>query len=98
MPHSSTRSNAGLGTSAYITMNVRQTDWRTIHRQLRALPGIEHVALVGGEFDVVMLVRARDNSDLRRLVLDKMQSIPGVLSTRTHLLFEESSAAHDNTG
>ncbi|AXT86006.1 transcriptional regulator [Aeromicrobium sp. A1-2] len=80
----------GLGTSAYLTMNVRQTDWREIHRQLRALPGIEHIALVGGEFDVVMLVRARDNSDLRRLVLDEIQGIPGVLSTRTLLVFEES--------
>ena len=81
----------GLGTSAYLTMNVRQTDWRTIHSQIRALAGIEHIALVGGEFDVVMLVRAKDNSDLRRLVLDDIQSIPGVLSTRTLLVFEEST-------
>jgi DNA-binding Lrp family transcriptional regulator len=81
----------GLGTSAYLTMNVRQTDWREIHAELRALPGIEHIALVGGEFDVVMLVRARDNSDLRRLVLDEIQGIAGVLSTRTLLVFEESS-------
>lgn len=81
----------GLGTSAYLTMNVRQTDWRDIHARLRALGGVEHIALVGGEFDVVMLVRARDNSDLRRLVLDEIQGIPGVLSTRTLLVFEESS-------
>jgi DNA-binding Lrp family transcriptional regulator len=81
----------GLGTSAYLTMNVRQTDWREIHSRLRALPGIEHIALVGGDFDVVMLVRARDNSDLRRLVLDDIQAIPGVLTTRTLLVFEESS-------
>jgi len=81
----------GLGTSAYLTMNVRQTDWREIHARLRALDGVEHIALVGGEFDVVMLVRARDNADLRRLVLDEIQSIPGILSTRTLLVFEESS-------
>lgn len=81
----------GLGTSAYLTMTMRQTDWREIHARLRELPGIEHIALVGGEFDVVMLVRARDNSDLRRLVLDEIQAIPGVLSTRTLLVFEESS-------
>lgn len=81
----------GLGTSAYLTMNVRQPDWRGIHAQLRALDGVEHIALVGGEFDVVMLVRARDNADLRRLVLDEIQGIPGILSTRTLLVFEESS-------
>ena len=81
----------GLGTSAYLTMNVRQPDWRKIHARLRALDGVEHIALVGGEFDVVMLVRARDNADLRRLVLDEIQGIPGILSTRTLLVFEESS-------
>lgn len=82
----------GFGTSAYITMNVRQTDWRTIHSALRALIGIEHIALVGGDFDVVLLARARDNADLRRLVLDQIQSIPGVVGTRTLLIFEESTA------
>lgn len=81
----------GLKTSAYVTMHVQQPQWRDIHAALRTLEGIEHIALVGGEFDVVLLVRARDNADLRRLVLDQIQSIPGVISTRTLLLFEESS-------
>lgn len=80
----------GFGTSAYVTMNVRQTDWRDIHARLRELSGIEHIALVGGDFDVVLLVRAQDNADLRRLVLDDVQAIPGVLNTRTLLIFEES--------
>ncbi|AWB93747.1 Lrp/AsnC family transcriptional regulator [Aeromicrobium chenweiae] len=80
----------GLGTSAYVTMNVRQTDWRAIHTRLRSLDGIEHIALVGGDFDVVLLARAKDNADLRRLVLDEIQGIPGVISTRTLLIFEES--------
>jgi DNA-binding Lrp family transcriptional regulator len=83
----------GLGTSAYVTMNVQQANWRDIHARLRALQGVEHIALVGGEFDVVMLVRARDNGDLRRLVLDEIQAVPGVLNTRTLLVFEESSPA-----
>ena len=79
----------GLGTSAYITLNVRQAAWRQIAEQLQALPGIVHIALVGGEFDVVLLVRARDNADLRRLVLDEIQDLDGVVSTRTLLIFEE---------
>lgn len=80
---------SGLGTSAYITLNVRQAAWRQIAEQLQALPGIAHIALVGGEFDVVLLVRARDNADLRRLVLDEIQDMDGVVSTRTLLIFEE---------
>jgi DNA-binding Lrp family transcriptional regulator len=80
---------SGLGTSAYVTLNVRQADWRSVREKLCTLRGIAHIALVGGEFDVILLVRARDNADLRHLVLDQIQGMPGVLSTRTLLVFEE---------
>ena len=80
---------SGLGTSAYVTLNVQQADWRSVREALRALPGIAHIGLVGGEFDVILLVRARDNADLRRLVLDEIQGMPGVVNTRTLLVFEE---------
>jgi len=81
---------AGLGTSAYVTVNLRQAEWRVVGEQLRALPGVVHIALVGGEFDVILLVRAKDNADLRRLVLDVIQGMPGVVNTRTLLVFEEA--------
>lgn len=81
----------GLGTSAYLTITIDQSHWRHIHQSLRSISGVEHIALVGGEFDVVLMVRARDNADLRRLVLDDIQSVDGVLSTRTLLIFDESS-------
>lgn len=80
---------AGLGTSAYVTLNLHQVDWREIRDALMALPGVVHIALVGGEFDVILLVRVADNEGLRRLVLDQIQGIPGVLNTRTLLVFEE---------
>ncbi|WP_408899911.1 Lrp/AsnC family transcriptional regulator (plasmid) [Nocardioides sp. R1-1] len=80
---------AGLGTSAYLTVNLRQAEWRNVRDKLRRLPGVAHLALVGGEFDVIMLVRARDNTDLRRLVLEEIQGMEGVLSTRTLLVFDE---------
>ncbi|WP_240670248.1 Lrp/AsnC family transcriptional regulator [Actinoplanes solisilvae] len=81
---------AGLGTSAYVTVNLNQAEWRDVAERLRALPGVVHIALVGGEFDVIMLVRARDNAALGRLVLDEIQGMPGVVNTRTLLVFEEA--------
>ena len=80
---------AGLGMSAYVTLSLRQADWREVRAQLQRLDGIVHIGPVGGEFDVILLVRARDNADLRRLVLDEIQGMPGVLNTRTHLVFKE---------
>ncbi len=89
---------SGLGTSAYVTPNLRQADWRRIREQLQALPGVAHIGLVGGEFDVILLVRARDNEDLRRLVLDEIQGMEGVLTTRTLLVFEEHEPSHGRPG
>ena len=81
---------AGQGASAYITLKIVQDSWRTVREQLEQLPGATHLALVSGDFDVLLLVHTVDNRALRELVLTRIQSIPEVLSTRTLLVFEES--------
>ncbi|MGW1779547.1 winged helix-turn-helix transcriptional regulator [Streptomyces sp. NPDC002143] len=80
---------AGQGTSAYITLKIVQNSWRTVREQLTQLPGASHIALVGGDFDVLLLVHTPDNRALREVVLTRLQAIPEVLSTRTLLVFEE---------
>ncbi|MFD4140786.1 MULTISPECIES: Lrp/AsnC family transcriptional regulator [unclassified Streptomyces] len=81
---------AGQGASAYITLKIVQNSWRTVREQLQALPGAAHIALVSGDFDVLLLVHTPDNRTLRELVLTRLQAIPEVLSTRTLLVFEET--------
>lgn len=81
---------AGLGTSAYLTVKVEQNSWRSFSERVRRLPQVAHVALVGGEFDVVLLVRTADNEALRDLVLNVIQDMPEVRSTRTLLVFDEA--------
>ncbi|MFD5147139.1 Lrp/AsnC family transcriptional regulator [Streptomyces sp. NPDC058401] len=89
---------AGQGASAYITLKIVQNSWRTVREQLRELPGAAHIALVSGDFDVLLLVHTPDNRTLRELVLTRLQSIPEVLSTRTLLVFEETDLlARDQT-
>lgn len=79
----------GLLTSAYVSLTVRQNSWRELSARLRQIPEVEHMALVSGDVDVVLLVRTTDNDALRTVVLDQLQAIPGVLSTRTLLIFED---------
>ncbi|MFJ7151087.1 Lrp/AsnC family transcriptional regulator [Streptomyces sp. NPDC100445] len=86
---------AGHSTSAYITLKIVQNSWRTVREQLRLLPGASHIALVGGDFDVLLLVHTPDNKALRELVLTRLQAIPEVLSTRTLLVFEEEDLEPD---
>ncbi|SCL35336.1 transcriptional regulator, AsnC family [Micromonospora nigra] len=80
---------AGLGTSAYIALTIQQNSWREVSAELARVRYVEHVALLSGEHDVLALVRAPDNATLRDVVLDRVQNIAGVLSTRSWLVFEE---------
>lgn len=80
---------AGYHASAYVTLSVDQHQWLKAREQLREIAEIEHIALVGGEFDVMLLVRARDNRELRRVVLEQIQAIEAVRATRTMVIFED---------
>ncbi|WP_375734886.1 Lrp/AsnC family transcriptional regulator [Polymorphospora lycopeni] len=80
---------AGLGTSAYIALRIEQNTWREVSAALARVRYVEHAALLGGDHDVLVLVRAPDNAALRDLVLGRVQGIPGVLSTTTWLVFDE---------
>jgi DNA-binding Lrp family transcriptional regulator len=80
---------AGLRSSAYVTLKVQQHYWRELKEELRAIPEIHHIALVGGDFDVILLVRATDNIHLRRVIFDQLQSMPGIVDTQTFLIFED---------
>ncbi|MEU8261816.1 Lrp/AsnC family transcriptional regulator [Micromonospora sp. NPDC048999] len=87
---------AGLGTSAYIALTIEQNTWREVSEELARVRYVEHVALLSGEHDVLALVRAPDNATLRNVVLERVQSIAGVLSTRSWLVFEEFDGAQNS--
>jgi DNA-binding Lrp family transcriptional regulator len=80
---------AGQHSSAYVTLTVDQSLWQEMQARLAQIPEVVHVALVGGDYDVMLLVRARNNGDLRRVVLEELQAIPAVRTTKTALIFED---------
>ncbi|MGW4957336.1 Lrp/AsnC family transcriptional regulator [Nonomuraea sp. NPDC004186] len=84
---------AGLGTSAYVSLTIEQNSWRAVSARLRETPYVENFALVGGDYDVLALVRTPDNATLRHVVLELIQDIPGIRATRTWLVFEEARGA-----
>lgn len=84
---------AGLLTSAFVALSIKQDSWRKISEQLAKLPFVEHFGLLGGDIDVLVLVRAPDNHSLRDIVLEQLQAMPGVEATNTWLIFDESDGA-----
>lgn len=85
---------AGLGTAALIALSIEQDTWREVSRRLAEIDSVEHVALVAGEFDIVVRVRTEDNVSLRTLVFDHIQSLPGVRTCHTWLIFDEFEPEH----
>jgi DNA-binding Lrp family transcriptional regulator len=59
------------------------------------MPEVDHVALVSGEHDILLRVRASDALSLRDVVLTRLQEIPEVHSTQTVLIFDEATPAQD---
>jgi DNA-binding Lrp family transcriptional regulator len=80
---------AGWHSSAFVTLSIEQSSWQLVRDRLLEIPEVEHIALVGGDYDVILLVRAHDNGELRRVVLERLQAIPEVRTTKTALIFED---------
>src|SRR5215472_19217589 len=84
----------GYALSAYVYLDIAQRSWKSVRGQLLSMPEVDHVALVSGEHDILLRVRARDAASLRDVVLTRLQDIPDVHSTQTVLIFEEATPTH----
>jgi DNA-binding Lrp family transcriptional regulator len=58
------------------------------------LDGVSEVYSVTGEIDLIVLVRVRAHEDVADVVADRLNKVPGVLSTETHIAFRAYSR-HD---
>jgi DNA-binding Lrp family transcriptional regulator len=61
---------------------------------LAALPGVSEVYSVTGSIDLVALIRVSELDQVAAVVTDGVNTVPGVLSTETHIAFRAYSA-HD---
>jgi DNA-binding Lrp family transcriptional regulator len=83
----------GYALSAYVYVDIAQRSWKAVRGQLLTMPEVDHVALVSGEHDLLLRVRAHDAASLRDVVLTRLQQIPEVRATQTVLIFEEATPA-----
>ena len=83
---------AGTGVTAVVLVNagqrgrLRWTKWR---EELEPIPAVEYAAMVTGDTDVVVILRARDQEELRSVLLEELQGLEHVGATRTLLVLEE---------
>ncbi len=62
--------------------------------RLADLEGVTEVFSVAGQYDLVALVRVRENEDLARVISDRMRRLPGITGSETLIAFKVYSR-HD---
>jgi DNA-binding Lrp family transcriptional regulator len=53
--------------------------------QIAALDGVSEVYSVTGEIDLIAMVRVRHHEQIAEVVADRLNKVPGVLGTETHI-------------
>jgi len=61
---------------------------------IAAIDGVSEVYSVTGQIDLIALVRVRDHDDVANVVADRVNKVPGVRETETHIAFRAYSR-HD---
>ena len=84
---------AGLSVQALIQVRVhshRRDRLTEIFQELRELPGVQQIYIIGGDRDFVMHVACPSVSGLRDFVSNHLSSRPELAQTQTQLVFEHA--------
>lgn len=80
--------------SAVVLLNVEPGTVNEVGSKFAELEGISEVFSVGGRFDLVAIIRVKNNDDMAELVTNKMHRVAGITNSETLLAFRVFSQ-HD---
>jgi len=75
--------------AAYVFVTVEPGKNAQVCSALRALPGVKQAHVCWGVPDIFAFAQVQDDVALKELVLNKIQSIPGLRGTETHIVVPE---------
>ena len=79
----------GLHVSAIVVVKIGAVSWGEIAARLAELPFVESAQAVSGDIDIILTVSAPDHEQLAQAILRDIHSMPGVVSTRSHVILEQ---------
>ena len=81
----------GYTTCTYVSINLeRGSMYKEVVSRLLCIPGIVECHFTTGSYTMLLKLYARDNEQLMDLLNNKLQTIPGVVSTETLISLEQS--------
>ena len=83
--------------NAIVLLNVQSDRINQVAEELAGLDGISEVYSVDGQYDLVALIRARNDEQVASLVTEELLRVEGLLSSETLIAFRTYSK-HDLDG
>lgn len=80
--------------TAIVALKVDRRQVNEIASTLSEMDGIAEVYSVSGRYDLIAIVRTRDNDDMANVVTDSMLKVDGIQDSETMLAFRAYSR-HD---
>ncbi len=80
--------------TAIVFINAEVARIPEVAEAVAALPGVSEVYSVTGALDLVAIVRVADHEQVADVVADRLNKVPGILRTETHIAFRTYSV-HD---
>ena len=81
----------GYSTCTYVGINLeRGSMYKNVVEELQHIPEIVECHFTTGSYTMLLKLYARDNEQLMDLLNNKLQTIPGVVSTETLISLEQS--------
>jgi len=86
------------GVNAVVLIKAETSLINELAEQLVELPGVAEVFSVAGSYDLVALVRVRENDELADVISHRMRKLKGILETQTLIAFRVYNKAELATG
>lgn len=80
--------------TAIMLMNVERGRINRLASELADIDGVSEVYSVGGRYDLVVVVRVKENGELAKLATETLAQMEGIVETETLIAFQAHSR-HD---
>ena len=69
--------------SNFVLIKIAVGDEDDAYEKLKNVDGIDGIHFVYGEYDMVIIIRERDSTKLRDIIMKQVRSVKGIIDTTT---------------
>ena len=74
--------------TAVVLIKAQTDKVSALAERMADLEGVSEVFSVAGQYDLVALLRVKENEDLARVISDQVRQLPGIVSSETLIAFK----------